>query len=66
MISIDEQIACVKREVAMRRNVYAKRLKSGQMTQAAADLELERMSAVLDTLVGVKVFSETGKISWDV
>jgi hypothetical protein len=49
-ISLEEQIACVKREIAMRKNVYAKRVLSGSMKQAEADREIARMEAVLETL----------------
>jgi len=53
-ISIDEQIACVKRELAFRRRVYPKWVDSGRMAQDQADKELARMTAVLATLEGLK------------
>jgi len=53
-ITIDEQIACVRRELAMRQRVYPKWVAGGRMKQADADKELERMQAVHDTLSDVK------------
>lgn len=45
-----DQIRCVERELALRRNVYAKRVRSGYMPEADAQRELEQMRAVLETL----------------
>ena len=50
MISIDDQIACVAREIAMRRRVYRKRVESFQMDGDHAEREIETMEAVLETL----------------
>lgn len=50
-ISIAGQIAEVTRELALRRNVYAERVRAGKMRQAEADLCMERMQAVLATLM---------------
>jgi hypothetical protein len=50
-IGIDEQIACVEREIALRRRVYPRRVADRKMTQALADKQLAAMSAVLDTLL---------------
>ncbi len=49
-VSLADQIACVRRELAMRASVYPHRIRSGKMTAAGADLETRRMQAVLDTL----------------
>jgi len=49
-VSLDEQIACVEREIAMRRRVYPKWVGKGRMTPARADHEIETMEAVLRTL----------------
>jgi hypothetical protein len=54
-VSIDDQIACVERELGYRRHVYPRRVAAKQMTQDLADRELARMSAVLETLCRVKV-----------
>lgn len=53
-ITIDQQIACVKREIGMRRRVYASWVANGRMKQAAADHEIAAMEAVLATLEQVK------------
>jgi hypothetical protein len=53
-VSIDQQIACVERELGYRRHVYACRVADGKMTQAKADSEIAQMEAVLLTLRMVK------------
>ena len=45
-----DQIACVTREIAQRRRVYARLVSRGSMTQAKADLEIRHMEAVLETV----------------
>jgi len=50
MISIDDQIQCVAREIAMRQRVYTRRVQAGQMDPDEADREIETMKAVLETL----------------
>jgi hypothetical protein len=57
-VSLDDQIACVKREIGFREHVYPRRIKASQMTQALADRELGRMRAVLHTLEKVKAGAE--------
>ena len=53
-VSLDQQIACVRREIALRKNVYAKRVSSYQMRQSEADHEIAAMQAVHDTVMAVK------------
>lgn len=50
-IGLDEQIKCVRREIAMRKHVYPRRVEQSKMTQQAANRELETMEAVLATLL---------------
>jgi hypothetical protein len=50
VIQLPEQLAAIKREIAMRRGVYPKWVASGRMKQAKADHELAAMEAVLETL----------------
>lgn len=50
MKSLAEQVACVKRELALRRNVYPGWVRNGKMTQAKADHEIECMADVLATV----------------
>jgi hypothetical protein len=52
-ITLPEQIACVKREIAMRHSVYGKRVRQGAMNEQGATVEIERMKAVLDTLESI-------------
>lgn len=54
MITIEEQIACIERELGMRVKLYPRWVKSWKLTQAAADEELARMRAVLLTLQRVQ------------
>jgi hypothetical protein len=65
IVSIDEMIQCANREVAIRQSVYAHRVMSGKMRQAAADEELARMRAIHRTLVGIErdmpSFTESGE-----
>ena len=52
-ISPAEQIACLKREIALRKNVYPKWVASKRMTQAKADSEIAAMTAALQTILSV-------------
>lgn len=49
-ISVEQQIACVRREIGLREHVYPRRISDGKMTQKLADRELAAMRAVLATL----------------
>jgi hypothetical protein len=49
-VAIKDQIACVARELALRRNVYPKWVAKGRMTAVESEKEIERMSAVLESL----------------
>lgn len=49
-IPLRDQIACVTREIAMRRRVYPRWIESGRMRQEESDREIARMEAVLATL----------------
>lgn len=49
-IPIDEQIAAVRRELAMRAKVYPRWVSQGKLSQDNADAEVARMQAVLATL----------------
>lgn len=49
-VAFADQIACVTREIAQRRRVYARLVARGSMTQAKADLEIRHMEAVLETV----------------
>ena len=49
-ISLSQQIDEVKRELALRSEVYPRRINSGKMKQSLADYQTVRMQAVLRTL----------------
>ena len=49
-VPLTDQIACVEREIAIRRRVYPRRVGNGAMSQDLADRETSTMSAVLETL----------------
>lgn len=53
-MTIDEQIACVRREIAMRERVYPSWVARGKMKQEKADHETAAMRAVLRTLVDLQ------------
>ena len=48
--TLEAQIKCVRRELALRRNAYPRWVKSGRMKEAEAVREIETMEAVLETL----------------
>ena len=60
--SIEEQIACVKREVALRERLYPRWVAMQKMTQAKADTELAAMKAALATLERVSVASREAEL----
>ena len=49
-ITIDDQIACVERELEMRPKVYLRLIAQRKMTAQRADHEIACMEAVLKTL----------------
>jgi hypothetical protein len=57
--TIDQQITCIRRELALRLRVYPKWVEAGKMKQAEADKELAYMQAVHDTLTELKKKGET-------
>jgi hypothetical protein len=53
-VSIERQIACVEREIALRRRAYPRWVQAGRMTEHQADREVAEMEAVLATLRGLR------------
>lgn len=53
-VQLTDQIACVERELKMRRRVYPRWVSQGKLQQVGADLELQRMTAVLRSLVALR------------
>jgi hypothetical protein len=49
-VTLDEQIAEVQRELAVRKRVYPNFVSSKRLTQDRADLQMERLQAALETL----------------
>jgi hypothetical protein len=49
-VSLEEQVACVERELGYRQRVYARRVAEGKMHERVATVEIRRMQAVLATL----------------
>lgn len=49
-VTITEQLACVERELRLRRRVYGRWVQQNKLTAAKADQELEAMQAVWDSL----------------
>jgi len=52
--SIADQIACVRREIAMRERVYPKWVSAGRMKHDDAHREIAAMQAVLTTLEALR------------
>lgn len=50
-ISIQEQIKCVEREIAMRKSVYPRLVIKGKMTSGEKDKQIATMQAVYNTLI---------------
>lgn len=59
-VALADQIACVRRELAMRQRVYPRWVSAGKMTQADSDREITAMIAVLATLQEVQRQREPG------
>lgn len=49
-VTLADQIACVKRELAMRRGVYPRWIAAGRLKQEKAAAEIAAMEAVLVTI----------------
>lgn len=50
-VTTADMVACIKRELAMRENVYPKWVRSGRMKASDADREVRRMRGVLKRLL---------------
>jgi len=48
MITAETKLACLDREIKMRRRVYPRWVADGRMTQAKADDEIKTMEAIAD------------------
>lgn len=63
VITIEQQIKCVAREIALRRSVYPKLITKGRMKQSVAVQEQAAMEAVLETLKQVQASPSAGEIA---
>lgn len=60
---LDRQIQCVQREIAKRRQVYARLVAGGRMAQEMADREIQLMCDVGDSLLKLRKLCERGDVS---
>ena len=52
MITQTDKIAALRREIALRKNVYPKRIEMGRMSQEKANQEMAVMEAILHDYIG--------------
>lgn len=52
--SLEAQLACIRREIGMRKRVYPRWVANAKMAQADADREIASMQAVLATLENLR------------
>lgn len=64
-VSIEDQLKCVRRELAMRQRVYPRWVAQSKMKQEAADRELAAMQAVHDTVSGANDLAKVLKDARD-
>jgi len=57
MITLEEQLAEVQRELGTRRYLYPQQVRDGKMGVAEADYRIEVMAAVRDTLLAQSIKS---------
>jgi hypothetical protein len=55
--TLDEQIASISREIAIRERVYPKWVETGKMKKPAADHEIACMKAALGTLMAARAIA---------
>lgn len=60
--TLDAQIECIRREISFRERVYPRWVRQGKLTQQAADIEMARMRAVLNTLAAYPVRMEWARV----
>ncbi len=53
-ITLDDQIASVRREIALRERVYPRQVSNGRMSRQSAERELALMQSVLETLISLR------------
>jgi hypothetical protein len=60
MATLDEQIACVRREVGVRERVYPGWVEKGRIKSETAERELAAMRAALRTLEQIRAMQQGG------
>ena len=50
LFTLEDQVACVEREIRQRHRVYGRLVSQGKLKKATADREIAAMQAVLETL----------------
>lgn len=53
-VSLDDQIACARRELALRKRVYPNWVTAKRMNPLKAENEIDAMAAIVATLEGLK------------
>ncbi len=53
-MTLDDEIACIEREIAMRQSVYPRWIELNEMAEAKARHELNAMQAVLSRLLAIR------------
>ena len=56
MVTISEQIKCVRREIDYRKRLYPRWVQEGKLTQQEANYQIEAMEYVVNTLQAVLDF----------
>lgn len=54
MVTLERQVAEIRRELGMRRRKYPEWVQAGRMTQAQADERIGALEAVLETVEGLR------------
>lgn len=54
VISLEDKIKCVEREIAMRKGVYGRWVEKGAMSLGKATHEIETMEAILRDLLAIQ------------
>lgn len=61
MKSLPDQLACARRELAMRQNVYPKWVKDSRMTQDKSNSEIDGMQSIIQTLEKLQMLAEVSE-----
>lgn len=59
LITFDEQLEEIERELAMRRSLYPRWISEGKLKQAVADQKFANLKAALETFKALKQYQKT-------